>query len=174
MSPPTLISTQVIKVTRCLNCFKATRGFLNTQLFFVKGYRVYNVDGNYKGSSRFVLDHETYILNLTEANHSPETGKPVKDPKWGLLYRAREAYQLPSLFPADLDALLQAFVKDDRFFQKFWYFKHKGHVSEPCKDACKTTEICLLRSGLQEDLGKCSHHQGLVETLRRATRKIAC
>eukprot|EP00066_Takifugu_rubripes_P006537 XP_003971403.1 PREDICTED: sphingomyelin phosphodiesterase [Takifugu rubripes] len=138
------------------------------------GYRVYYVDGNYKGSSRLVLDHETYILNLTEANHSPGSGKPVQDPKWELLYRAREAYALPSLFPADLDTLIQTFVKDDRFFQKFWYFKHKGHVSEPCKDACKTTEICLLRSGLQEDLGKCTGHHGFVKKLIRSTRKIVC
>lgn len=140
----------------------------------VKGYRVYYVDGNYKGSSRHVLDHETYILNLTEVNHSPESGKPVQDPKWGLLYRAREAYQLPSLFPADFDALLQTFVKDDRFFQKFWYFNHKGHVSEPCKEACKTSEICLLRSGLQDDLGKCTRHEGVVGRLMRAARTILC
>lgn len=140
----------------------------------LEGYRVYYVDGNYKGSSRLVLDHETYILNLTEANHSPGSGKPVQDPKWELLYRAREAYALPSLFPADFDTLMQTFVKDDRFFQKFWYFKHKGHVSEPCKDACKMTEICLLRSGLQEDLGKCTSHHGFVEKLIRSTRKIVC
>lgn len=132
------------------------------------------MDGNYKGSSRLVLDHETYILNLTEANHSPETGKPVEDPKWGLLYRAREAYKVPSLFPADFDALLQTFVKDDHFFQKFWYLNHKGHVSAPCTEACKVSEICYLRSGLQEDLGKCTRHQGVVGNLMRAARKILC
>lgn len=132
------------------------------------------MDGDYKGSSRHVLDHETYILNLTEVNHSPQNGKPVQDPKWGLLYRAREAYELPSLFPADLDALLQTFVKDDSFFQKFWHFNHKGHVSEPCKDACKTTEICLLRSGLQDDLGKCHKPQGVVGNLMSAAGKILC
>lgn len=132
------------------------------------------MDGNYKGSSRHVLDHETYILNLTEVNHSPGINKPVQDPKWGLLYRAREAYALPSLFPTDFDALIQYFDKDDRIFQKFWHFKHKGHVSEPCKDACKMTEICLLRSGLQEDLGKCAKHGGFVENLLRSARKIVC
>lgn len=132
------------------------------------------MDGNYKGSSRLVLDHETYILNLTEVNRSPGTGKPARDPKWGLLYRAREAYGLPSLFPADFDALLQTFVKDDRFFQKYWYFNHKGHVSAPCKDACKTSEICFLRSGLQEDWAKCTRHQGVVGNWMPAARKILC
>lgn len=148
--------------------------FLTPRLSSVKGYRIYYVDGNYKDSSRLVLDHETYILNLTEVNRSPATGKPVQDPKWGFLYRAGEAYGLPSLFPADMDTLLKTFVKDDRLFQMFWYFKHKGHVSVPCRDACKTTEICLLRSALQEDLGKCTSHQDLLEYIVRAARKIDC
>uniref|UniRef100_A0A8C7IWN9 Sphingomyelin phosphodiesterase n=1 Tax=Oncorhynchus kisutch TaxID=8019 RepID=A0A8C7IWN9_ONCKI len=93
------------------------------------GYRVYLVDGNYKGSSRFVLDHETYILNLTEANRQPEGG-------------------FSSLLPTTSQ-------HDDRVFQQFWYLRHKGHVSEPCIDACKTTVVCFLRSGRYDELEQC-------------------
>uniref|UniRef100_A0A8C8GR96 Sphingomyelin phosphodiesterase n=1 Tax=Oncorhynchus tshawytscha TaxID=74940 RepID=A0A8C8GR96_ONCTS len=93
------------------------------------GYRVYLVDGNYKGSSRFVLDHETYILNLTEANRQPEGG-------------------VSSLLPTTSQ-------HDDRVFQRFWYLRHKGHVSEPCIDACKTTVVCFLRSGRYDELEQC-------------------
>ena len=39
-----------------------TKTFLNT------GYRIYEVDGDYEGTSWQVIDHHTYILNLTEAN----------------------------------------------------------------------------------------------------------
>lgn len=132
------------------------------------GYRVYYVDGNYTTSSRMVLDHETYILNLTEANQKPGTvGIPEKDPKWSLLYRATKAYGLASLFPADYDRLIQTFIKDDQVFQKFWYYEHKGHVSEPCTDLCKTTLLCLLRSGRNDELVQCDLIDGLIGNLPR-------
>lgn len=144
-------------------------------LFSFKGYRVYYVDGNYTGSSRLVLDHDTYILNLTEVNHSPQApNSPQQNPKWTLLYRATEAYGLTSLFPSDFDGLMQTFVKDDKVFQKFWYFKHKGHVSEPCKEVCKTSALCLLRSGRYDQLEQCDHHNGFGGLLARSARKTLC
>ncbi|XP_068600621.1 sphingomyelin phosphodiesterase-like [Brachionichthys hirsutus] len=139
------------------------------------GYRVYYVDGDYKGSSRQVLDHETYILNLTEANHSPGApGTPDKNPKWTLLYRATEAYGMANLSPSDYNKLMQSFVSDDRVFGKFWFFRHKGHVSEPCKDVCKTTMLCLLRSGRYDELENCGSLEGLGGSLARAARKTLC
>uniref|UniRef100_A0A3Q2PSV7 Sphingomyelin phosphodiesterase n=1 Tax=Fundulus heteroclitus TaxID=8078 RepID=A0A3Q2PSV7_FUNHE len=139
------------------------------------GYRVYYVDGNYKNSSRLVLDHETYILNLTEANHNPKApGNPVQDPKWSLLYRATEAYGLSSLFPSDHNALLRTFINDDRSFQKFWYLRHKGHVSESCREACKTTMLCFLRSGRSDELDNCDQLNGFAGNLARAARKTLC
>ncbi|KAM6907520.1 sphingomyelin phosphodiesterase [Xenentodon cancila] len=137
------------------------------------GYRVYYVDGDYQGSSRLVLDHETYILNLTEANHSPESPcNPEKNPKWTLLYRATKAYGLASVYPSDHDTLLKTFMKDDSVFQKFWYFTHKGHVSEICKEECKTTALCFLRSGRYDELQHCEHLGGL--TANRVSRKTHC
>ncbi|XP_029957654.1 sphingomyelin phosphodiesterase [Salarias fasciatus] len=139
------------------------------------GYRVYYVDGNYQDSSRLVLDHETYILNLTEANHSPGAPHtPDPNPQWKLLYRATAAYGLPTVFPADCDGLMQTFIKDDRAFQKFWYLKHKGHVSEPCKEACKTRELCFLRSGRYDELEQCDLLNGFGGNLARAARKTLC
>ncbi|KAG5844721.1 hypothetical protein ANANG_G00165530 [Anguilla anguilla] len=123
------------------------------------GFRVYYVDGAYPGSSHLVLDHETYILNLTEANNHSlglATG-PDPNPTWTLLYRATEAYGLGSLFPSDWDGLLKTFVQDDRVFQRFWRLYHKGHVSESCRDACKTATICFLRSGRYDDPRQCAH-----------------
>ncbi|XP_030648451.1 sphingomyelin phosphodiesterase [Chanos chanos] len=131
---------------------------VTTYISLNPGYRVYYVDGNYPGSSRLVLDHETFILNLTEAN-SLEGGsglsKPDPSPKWTLLYRATEAYGVPTLFPSDWNKLISSFVIDDGAFQKFWYLRHKGHVSEICEDVCKKTVICYLRSGRYEELRHC-------------------
>ena len=48
-------------------------------------YRIYSVDGNYNGSSWEVLDHETYFMNLTEANLGGGLEKPV----WRKEYSAK-------------------------------------------------------------------------------------
>ncbi|KAM7398071.1 hypothetical protein PAMA_006103 [Pampus argenteus] len=133
------------------------------------GYRAYYVDGNYKGSSRLVLDYESYILNLTEVNHSPEP-----NPKWTLLYRATEAYGLPSLFPSDWDGLIQTFIKDDRVFQKFWYYRHKGHISTPCTETCKTGQICNLRSGRYDMIAQCSYLNDFEENFLQAAGTTLC
>ncbi|XP_034034232.1 sphingomyelin phosphodiesterase [Thalassophryne amazonica] len=140
------------------------------------GYRVYFVDGNYQGSSRQVLDHETYILNLTEANGiaGAKGAHPEQNPKWTLLYRATEAYGLPSTLPSDCDQLLQIFIKDDRIFQKFWYLNHKGHVSEPCKEICKTKTLCFLRSGRYDELIQCDLFNGFGGNLAQAARRALC
>ncbi|NXF56502.1 ASM phosphodiesterase, partial [Oceanites oceanicus] len=114
------------------------------------GYRVYEVDGAYPGSSHAVLDHETFILNLTEAN------VPGAEPRWQRLYRAREAYGLPSAFPADWDRLIRRFQDDERLFQRFWFLFHKGHPPrEPCLAACKAALLCALRTGRSGDPGLC-------------------
>ncbi|XP_051973403.1 sphingomyelin phosphodiesterase-like [Xyrauchen texanus] len=141
------------------------------------GYRVYYVDGNYPGSSRMVLDHDTFILNLTLANNQPESPveptKPDANPSWTLLYRASEAYGLSTLFPSDLDSLIKVFVNDDHVFQLFWHLHHKGHVSKPCKDTCKTELICFLHSGRYDLLTQCKilHANGEVV---RSVRKTMC
>ncbi|XP_076130134.1 sphingomyelin phosphodiesterase [Alosa pseudoharengus] len=144
------------------------------------GYRVYYVDGNYPDSSRFVLDHETYILNLTEANNRPNPASPLSaaapdpNPKWTLLYRASKAYGLTSLFPSDWHGLIQTFLQDDRYFQTYWYLMHKGHVSEPCKDTCKTANICFLRSSRYQELVQCNILKGLGNKKPAYVRKTMC
>lgn len=43
-------------------------GSVTTYSYLNPSYRIYTVDGNYPQSSYQVLDHETYFMNLTEAN----------------------------------------------------------------------------------------------------------
>lgn len=50
--------------------------------FLNPGYRIYTIDGFYEGTSARVLDHETRILNLTDANLTNE-------PKWQKEYSAK-------------------------------------------------------------------------------------
>ncbi|KAM5179854.1 LOW QUALITY PROTEIN: sphingomyelin phosphodiesterase [Mantella aurantiaca] len=113
------------------------------------GYRVYLIDGGYPKSSHFVLDHETYILNLTEAN------KKQKEPQWTRLYSALDAFGMKSAYPSDWDNLLNRFLQDERLFQTFWFLLHKGQVEEVCEETCKRTVICALRTGRSSDLQLC-------------------
>ncbi|NXN97964.1 ASM phosphodiesterase, partial [Rhinopomastus cyanomelas] len=114
------------------------------------GYRIYEVAGPYPGSSHAVLDHETFILNLTEANAAGAV------PRWQLLYSARAAYGLPSAFPAAWDLLLRQMRDDGRLFRLFWFLRHKGHPPEPpCGDACRAALLCALRSARSGDPALC-------------------
>ncbi|XP_028840193.1 sphingomyelin phosphodiesterase [Denticeps clupeoides] len=151
---------------------------LTTYINLNPGFRIYYVDGRYPESSHLVLDYETFILNLTEANYhvAPPTTDSVHDPnpKWTLLYRATTAYGMPTLFPADWDHLTQTFLKDDHYFQKFWYLMHKGHISAPCKDTCKTGILCFLHSARADELKRCNLQSGLSLKVARSIKKPMC
>ncbi|GFR29144.1 sphingomyelin phosphodiesterase, partial [Trichonephila clavata] len=112
---------------------------------FNPGYRIYTIDGNYNQSSKYVLDHETYFTNLTEANLKREI-------KWELEYTARKAYNMSSLFPEDWDRLTQRFEKDNSLFQKFhkYFYKMATHIPE-CDNICKKTYLCKMRRGQSND-----------------------
>ncbi|XP_070605448.1 sphingomyelin phosphodiesterase [Erythrolamprus reginae] len=118
------------------------------------GYRVYYVDGIRPGSSSMVLDHETFILNLTQAN------QPGAVARWQRLYGARETYGLPVAFPEDWNRLLDRLQADERLFQHFWYLRFKGHPpAQPCGDACKKATLCALRTGRAADPKLCQSLQ---------------
>nr|API81380.1 venom toxin [Hemiscorpius lepturus] len=106
------------------------------------GYRIYTVDGNYPNSSRVVLDHETYYLNLTEANL---TNKPI----WRLEYTAKKAFNMTSLLASDWHKVVKEFLKNDNLFQKFYryYRKMSDYFKEPCTGDCKAQLLCNLQSG---------------------------
>lgn len=116
------------------------------------GYRVYQIDGNYSGSSHVVLDHETYIMNLTEAN------EPGATPHWYLLYRARETYGLPNALPTAWHDLVYRMRKDTQLFQTFWFLYHKGHPpSEPCGTPCRLATLCAQLSARSDSPALCRH-----------------
>lgn len=116
------------------------------------GYRVYQIDGNYSGSSHVVLDHETYILNLTQAN------EPGATPHWQLLYRALETYGLPNALPAAWHDLVYRMRSDTRLFQTFWFLYHKGHPpSEPCGTPCRLATLCAQLSARSDNPALCRH-----------------
>lgn len=62
-----------------------------------------------------VLDIETYIFNLTEANSHPDI-----PPRWFRLYSMREAYDLDDLSPHSIHQLVDKMFNDQEMYCKYW------------------------------------------------------
>ncbi|KAH7971266.1 hypothetical protein HPB49_020809 [Dermacentor silvarum] len=98
-----------------------------------------------------LLDHHTYLLNLTVANAQPDM-----PPRWELEYSARAAYNLTSLEPQQWDAALAKMEHDDELFNKFYRFYYKGEPQKKhCKGSCRRRLLCEQRTATSTDLKRC-------------------
>ncbi|XP_075551077.1 sphingomyelin phosphodiesterase-like [Dermacentor variabilis] len=114
-------------------------------------YRVYVVDGNYANSTWAVLDHETYLMNLTEANVDPQ-----REPRWHLEYAAKAEFGMQSLEPAEWDDLLNKMELDDKLFDKFYRFYGKQDpTAKPCYSVCRKSFLCKQRTSKSSDFKAC-------------------
>ena len=68
-----------------------------------------------------VLDVDTYIFNLTDANLSRD-----KQPEYFKLYNHRNDLEMENLFPADFDELAHRMKTDDETYSKF--FRYQKHI----------------------------------------------
>ncbi|KAK6619760.1 hypothetical protein RUM43_012525 [Polyplax serrata] len=118
---------------------------VTTYTYLNPGYRIYYVDGDHNDTTRFVLDHETWIMNLENAN---ENDLPV----WEKLYSAKEAYNMTSLAPQDWHDLYQRLLADDDLFDTYYRFYWKDSPRRPiCDTECKRKLFCDIRSCDQYD-----------------------
>ena len=62
-----------------------------------------------------VMDAETFIFNITEANAIGSS----QQPSYFRLYSMREDLDMPSLFPRDFDNLAWDLSRDDTLWEKF-------------------------------------------------------
>ncbi|XP_062576027.1 sphingomyelin phosphodiesterase-like [Saccostrea cucullata] len=113
------------------------------------GFRIYDNDGIYKGSSWTTLDFTNYYLNLTEVNL---TNKPL----WQKEYNAKETYGLKSLFPEDWSELIYRMKANDTLFQTFYRHYYKMAPTPSCTGQCKTDLLCDLKSGRSHDPALCT------------------
>lgn len=110
------------------------------------GFRVYMVDGDRHGSTRYVIDSFTYFLNITKANLE---NKPV----WELEYSARGAYNMTSLFPADWSDFAHRMIDNDTLLElyvKYFYKSYEKHDNDLVDDI-----ICRFVSGRSDDPHLC-------------------
>jgi len=126
------------------------------------GYRIYYVDGDHKSTTRAVVDHETWVMNLKEANL-------YNYPIWYQLYSTRSAYQMPSLLPQDWDSLLNKLTSDTKLFDLYYKHYWKNSPVRPACDAeCKKRMLCDLRSGRSHDRkGLCQELESRIDANTR-------
>lgn len=77
-------------------------------------FRFYYIDGDHNATTRLVLDHETWTMDLSDANLSNNI-------VWRKSYSARDAYAMLSLRPADWNNFIRKITHDDALFDV--YFK---------------------------------------------------
>jgi len=103
-------------------------------------YRIYEVSGE----TGMVLDHETWYMDLHEANHGS-----FKEPVWRKLYSVKEAYKFPSLDPVVWNDFVQRMDKDTELFSIFYNYYHSGSALRPeCDPICRRLILCNLRTSL--------------------------
>ncbi|KOC60419.1 Sphingomyelin phosphodiesterase, partial [Habropoda laboriosa] len=118
------------------------------------GYRIYYVDGDHAKTTRMVVDHESWVMNLKEAN--------LYDyPIWYKLYSVRQAYQMSSLLPLDWDSLIDKMSNEPSFFDLYYKHYYKNSPVRPhCNDDCRKRLLCDLRSGRSHDHKALCHSLG--------------
>ncbi|KAL4223137.1 Sphingomyelin phosphodiesterase [Mactra antiquata] len=125
-------------------------GSITTYSNLNPGFRIYEIDGNYSGSSWRVQDFTNYYLNLTKANLENVV-------VWEEEYSAREVYGMPSLFPKDWNDLIFRMKTDDELFQTFCRHKQKSAPNDcmTCTGQCRKDFLCDLKTGRNGDPNLC-------------------
>ncbi|KAK2702986.1 hypothetical protein QYM36_018441 [Artemia franciscana] len=93
------------------------------------------------GCQEGMLEHEAWIMNLTEANIGPS------DPKWFKLYDGRETFGLNSLSAQEMSDLVDRFIVDEELFQIYYrnYVKQGDPKMERgCDAECKRGKLCSM------------------------------
>jgi len=110
---------------------------VTTYLHLNPGYRIFTIDGHYSGSSYWLLDYRTVIMDSAATNKQNRTIFHEE-------YSARDAYQMQNLFPNDWNDLLERLQND---IDKSYDYK--------CDHQCRREFLCKLKSARSEDPHVC-------------------
>jgi sphingomyelin phosphodiesterase len=109
------------------------------------------MDGDYPGSSYWVLDHRTVIMNLTASNMYNKTIFINE-------YDARDAYQMKNLFPNDWNNLIERLENDidGPLMSSVYTYNTKSYANgSQCSHKCRRALLCNLKSARSEDFHAC-------------------
>jgi hypothetical protein len=110
------------------------------------------MDGDYPGSSYWVLDYRTVIMNLTASNMYNKTIFIDE-------YNARDVYQMKNLFPEDWNDLIERIQNDiDGPLMSLVYTHYtKSYESgAKCDHNCRRELLCGFKTTRSEDYHACN------------------
>ncbi|CAG0921987.1 unnamed protein product [Notodromas monacha] len=122
---------------------------LTTYEYLNYGYRIFYVDGAREADSTWaVVDHETWIYQLDEANNEGMT-------TWFKAYSMLEEFRMSDLSPTSYASLGASLATDDVVFDKYYRHYWKNSPVRPVCDAeCRATLAC---DSLTSDVSDTSH-----------------
>ncbi|XP_073820247.1 sphingomyelin phosphodiesterase-like [Musca autumnalis] len=124
-------------------------GALTTWTYKNPNYRVYQVEP----ASYQVVDHETWIFNLTEANAA---GQSV-GPNWVKEYTFSEEFT-GILSPASIDAFLDTMASNPDLVRKFWRYKMTSadpRLADGCGKSCLLSTLCRIATTVNDQKTRC-------------------
>ncbi|XP_075739218.1 sphingomyelin phosphodiesterase isoform X1 [Rhipicephalus microplus] len=118
---------------------------VTTYSFLNPAYRMYDVDSD----SKLVTRHETYFMNLTEANQDGG------EPQWRLEY-STDDLGLDHAGYEDWDALIRTMeTNQTRFDQYVRYTTRREGEETRCDDECRELLLCRWRTDRAHDYSAC-------------------
>lgn len=115
------------------------------------GYRIYSLHPE----TFDLMDHETYFVNLTQANASGDRKRLHTQ----LGYRVKEDLGLSSLHPSQFHVLIIRLLRDNSLFRKFEKnYYNQSNQYKPCFPhdwVCKADLVCRLVSAKSHDYSLC-------------------
>ncbi|XP_039966762.1 sphingomyelin phosphodiesterase-like [Bactrocera tryoni] len=116
-------------------------------------YRLYHVEEK----SMQVVDHETWIFNLTEANAIGDS----QTPKWFKEYDFSTEFTA-NLSPAGINILLDEMVENPNVLRKYWTYKMTTadpKMKEGCDKSCLLSTICRIAVHVSTERARCEELQ---------------
>uniref|UniRef100_A0A1A9WB54 Sphingomyelin phosphodiesterase n=1 Tax=Glossina brevipalpis TaxID=37001 RepID=A0A1A9WB54_9MUSC len=120
-------------------------------------YRIYEIEPK----TFQVVDHETWIFNLTEANEQ----NGLKSPRWFSEYHFSEFTD--DLSPSGIDKWLNQMAENPDILQKFWSYKvtlADPNLSTGCNNKCLLNNICQLAVSANNRKERCEELQSILES----------
>ena len=112
-------------------------------------YRIFRQDGDHAETTHALLDQETHILNISQADIT-------KVPTWSIEYSATEAYGMKGVQPADWADLIKRMETDDSLVQKYYLYKFHSHSKGVCDASCKKSVLCEMKTSRSSDPSQCA------------------
>ncbi|XP_022691550.1 sphingomyelin phosphodiesterase-like [Varroa jacobsoni] len=129
---------------------------VTTYSYLNPSFRIYR--SNAKTNN--IVDHETYFLNLTQANAENRA-------EWQLEYSARKDIPLEELTPRHWSNYVDRMAQNPAEFERFYTrFLHSSDEDFPCDERCARRQLCRMKTDIAHDYRVCGQNSsGLLDSI---------